>query len=207
MYVETADPAFKSSLFNSVVAPRPIGWISTLDETGAPNLAPFSYFNGMSATPPMVMFACNQPADRDEKDTLNNARRTGEFVANLATWALRDEMNGSSATVPHGVDEFALVGLEKAASRIVKPPRVAASPVAMECRVLRVFDFEPEAPGERRSSVVFGRVLAMHFADEYLDAAGRFDVLKAQPLARLGGFNYLVVKELFEMGRPGSGAG
>jgi flavin reductase (DIM6/NTAB) family NADH-FMN oxidoreductase RutF len=202
MYIETSDPAYKSSLFNAIVAPRPIGWISSLDETGAPNLAPFSYFNGMSATPPMLMFACNQPADRDEKDTLNNVRRTGEFVANLATYVLREQMNGSSATVPHGVDEFELVGLVKGASRLVKPPRVAASPVAMECRLLRVVDFEPEGPGERRSSVVFGRVIAMHIDDAYLDEAGRFDLLKAQPLARLGGYTYAAVKELFEMGRP-----
>jgi flavin reductase (DIM6/NTAB) family NADH-FMN oxidoreductase RutF len=205
MYIETSDPAYKTSLFNAIVAPRPIGWISTLDETGAANLAPFSYFNGMSATPPMVMFACNEPADRDEKDTLRNVRRTGEFVANLATFALREEMNGTSATVPHGVDEFELTGLAKGASRRVKPPRVAASPVSMECRLLRVFDFEPEAPGERRSSVVFGRVLAIHIDDAYLDADGRFDVVKARPMARLGGFAYLAVDEVFQMMRPKGG--
>ena len=207
MFIETSHPAYKSSLFNAIVAPRPIGWISTLDEKGAANLAPFSYFNGMSASPPMVMFACNQPADRYEKDTLNNVRRTGEFVANLATWALREEMNGSSATVPHGVDEFELMGLAKGVSRRVKPPRVAASPVAMECRLLRVVDFEPQGPDERRSSVVFGRVLAMHIDDAYVDDAGRFDVLKARPLARLGGFTYLAVEQVFEMGRPRGRAG
>lgn len=202
MYLETSAPGYKASLFNSIVAPRPIGWISTLDSTGLANLAPFSYFNGMSATPPMVMFACNEPTDRAEKDTLANARRSGEFVANLATFALREAMNTSSATVPQGVDEFELAGLEKAASCLVNPPRVAASPVAMECRVLRIFDFLPELAGERKSSVVFGRVLAMHVDDSYLDAQGRFDVLKAQPLARLGGFNYLAVQDVFEMGRP-----
>jgi flavin reductase (DIM6/NTAB) family NADH-FMN oxidoreductase RutF len=141
-----------------------------------------------------VMFACNQPADRDEKDTLNNVRRTGEFVANLATYALREEMNGSSATVPHGVDEFELVGLAKGTSQCVKPPRVAASPVAMECRLLRVVDFEPEAA-------------AMHIDDAYLDEAGRFNMLKARPLARLGGFTYLAVGDVFEMGRPKAAAG
>lgn len=202
MYVETSNPAYKASLFNSIVAPRPIGWISTLDAKGVANLAPFSFFNGMSATPPMVMFACNQPPDRPEKDTLANARASGEFVANLATYALREPMNLSSTTVPHGVDEFELAGLEKAVSTMVKAPRVARSPVAMECRVLRVFDFDPEDPGERRSSVVFGRVLAIHIDDAYLDAQGRFDVLKAQPIARLGGFNYLAVQELFELPRP-----
>lgn len=129
-------------------------------------------------------------------------RATGEFVANLATYALREAMNASSATVPHGVDEFVLAGLAKASSRLVKPPRVAATPVAMECRVLRIVDFPPESPGERTSSVVFGRVLALHVDDAYLDTNGRFDTLKAQPLARLGGFNYLAVTASFEMGRP-----
>lgn len=202
MYIATNDPGYRSSLFNAVVAPRPIGWISSLDARGTANLAPFSYFNGMSATPPMVMFACNQPADRAEKDTLANVRATGEFVANLATYALREAMNASSATVPHGTDEFVLAGLDKAPSQLVKPPRVAATPVAMECRVLRIVDFPPEAPGERTSSVVFGRVLALHVDDAYLDADGRFDLLKARPLARLGGFNYTAVEACFPLGRP-----
>jgi flavin reductase (DIM6/NTAB) family NADH-FMN oxidoreductase RutF len=196
---------YRASLFNSVVAPRPIGWISTVDAEGVPNLAPFSYFNGMSATPPMVMFACNAPDDRPEKDTLANARATGEFAANLATWELRHAMNRSSATVPHGVDEFELAGVTRLPSRIIRAPQVAQSPVSMECKVLRIFDFEPEHPGDRRSSVVFGRVLSIRVDDAYLDANGRFDVLRASPIARLGGFNYLAVRELFELARPGKG--
>lgn len=204
MVIDPLDPGrYKASLFNSVVAPRPIGWISTVDADGVPNLAPFSYFNGMSATPPMVMFACNAPDDRPEKDTLANARATGEFAANLATWELRHAMNRSSATVPHGVDEFELAGVTRLPSRIIRAPQVAQSPVSMECRVLRIFDFEPEQPGDRRSSVVFGRVLSIRVDDAYLDANGRFDVLRAAPIARLGGFNYLAVRELFELARPG----
>ena len=202
MYIETSDSAYKSSLFNAIVAPRPIGWISSLDEMGTPNLAPFSYFNGMSATPPMVMFACKGPADRPEKDTLANVRRTGEFVANLATYDLRDAMNMTSSTVPSGVDEFDLAGLVKLPSRLIKPHRVAASPVSMECRLLRVVDFPPDGPGERKSSVVFGRVLALHIDDASVDAKGRFDMLKARPLARLGGFTYLAVSDVFELPRP-----
>lgn len=203
MYIDPLDSGqYRPSLFNSVVAPRPIGWISTVDADGTPNLAPFSYFNGISATPPMVMFACNAPDDRHEKDTIANVRATGEFVVNLATWTLREEMNRSSETVPHGVDEFMLAGIEKLASRVVRPPQVAASPVSMECKLLRICDFEPEHPGERRSSVAFGRVVSIRVADDYMDASGRFDVLKAAPIARLHGFNYLAARELFELTRP-----
>lgn len=203
MEIDTRDPAqYKPSLFNSVVAPRPIGWISTMSSAGQANLAPFSFFNGISSTPPMVMFACNAPEDRHEKDTLINVRATGEFVANLATWALRDEMNMSSSTVPHGIDEFVLAGVSKRASRLVAPPQVAEAPVALECRVIRIVDFAPDGPNERRSGVVFGRVVSIRVDPEYLDGNGRFDVLKAAPIARLGGFHYLAVRDLFELVRP-----
>ena len=114
-------------------------------------------------------------------------------------------MNLTSSTVPRGIDEFDVAGLRKAPSRLVKPPQVAASPAAMECRVLRIVDIEPEHAAERRSSVVIGRVVALRIDDAYLDRNGRFDVLKAEPIARLGGFNYLAVRELFELNRPAGG--
>lgn len=203
MYVATDDPRYRGSLFNSIVAPRPIGWVSTLGPDGRANLAPFSYFNGISAAPPMVMFANNAPEDRPEKDSLANVRESGEFCVSLTTYALREAMNASSATVPRGVDEFELAGLSKAPCERVRCPRVAESPAALECRVLRIVDFPPLQAGDRASGVVFGRVVAVHIDDAYLDAQGRFDVLKAQPIARLGGFNYLRVAELFTLQRPG----
>jgi len=122
---ETA-PGFKRSLFNAIVAPRPIGWISSLSATGVANLAPFSHFNLVSTAPPVLIFSCNAAGDRPEKDTLANVRATGEFVANLVTWDLREAMNQTSLNVPHGTDEFALAGLEKLASVKVRPPRVGA---------------------------------------------------------------------------------
>ncbi len=130
-----ATPGFKRTLFNAIVAPRPIGWISTINGKGQVNLAPFSHFNLVSTSPPVVIFSCNAPADRHEKDTIANVRETGEFVTNLATWDLREPMNLSSMNAPYGTDEFELAGLEKAPSVMVKPPRVAASPASMECRV------------------------------------------------------------------------
>lgn len=205
MYYDPVASGFRNSLLNSVVAPRPIGWISTLDAHGRANLAPFSYFNAISSTPPMVMFACNEPADRAEKDSLANARATGEFCANLATYALREAMNLTSVTVPHGQDEFVWAGLEKAECRVIRCPRVAASPAALECRVMRIIDFPSQQPGERNCGVVFGRVVGLHIDDELLVEEGRFDVTRAQPIARLGGFSYLRVQELFLMSRPGGG--
>ncbi len=202
MQFDTSSPEYRSSLFNAIVAPRPIGWVSTVSAAGVANLAPFSYFNGISATPPMVMFSCNAPQDRSEKDSLANARASGEFCVNLASYALREQMNITSTMAPESVDEFDLAGLERTACTLIKAPRVLAAPAALECKVLRIVDFPPQGPGERTASVVFGRVVMVHVQDDYLDAAGRFDVQKAQPLARLGGFNYLRVTELFELKRP-----
>jgi flavin reductase (DIM6/NTAB) family NADH-FMN oxidoreductase RutF len=203
MYIDTSDIVhFKNSIFNAIVAPRPIGWISTVSGSGVCNLAPFSYFNGISATPPMVMFAANAPEDRDEKDTLANVRATGEFVVNFVSWAHREAMNRTSAPVRHGVDEFEVAGLAKEPSAKVKPPRVAGAPAHLECAMLRIVDFPPQAPGERTSSVVFGRVVAVHIAEEFLDANGRFDTPGARPIARLGGFSYATLGEIFEMRRP-----
>lgn len=195
-------PGFKRSIFNAIVAPRPIGWISTLSEEGVANLAPFSQFNLVSTAPPVVMFACNTPADRAEKDTITNVRASGEFVVNLVSWALREAMNVSSTPAPHGVDEFGLAAIAKAACVKVGPPRVAASPANLECRVLRIIEIDPQDPGDTPSTVVFGKVVGLHIADGFLDEDGRFDTLKAQPTTRLGGIQYATVGEVVEMPAP-----
>jgi len=195
-------PNFKRTLFNAIVAPRPIGWISTINGQGQVNLAPFSHFNLVSTAPPVVMFSCNEPADRREKDTVTNVRETGEFVTNLVTWNLRDQMNITSLNAPYGTDEFALAGLEKAPSIMVLPPRVAASPASMECRLLRIVDIAPRGPGDTRSSVVFGHVVGLHLDDAFVEASGRFDVARTMPLTRLGGNQYASVGPLVELPRP-----
>jgi flavin reductase (DIM6/NTAB) family NADH-FMN oxidoreductase RutF len=202
MRFDPSSPDYRVSLFNGIVAPRPIGWISTVDAAGVANLAPFSYFNGVSATPPMVMFACNAPEDRAEKDSLANVRASGEFCVNLAAYSLRTAMIASSASAAPHVDEFALTGLERLPCDLIGVPRVAAAPAALECKVIRIVDLPPERSADRACGVVFGRVVMVHVLDEYLDANGRFDALKAQPMARLGGFSYLRVTEVFEMQRP-----
>jgi flavin reductase (DIM6/NTAB) family NADH-FMN oxidoreductase RutF len=190
------------AIFNAIVAPRPIGWISSQSAEGHVNLAPFSHFNIVSTAPAVILFSCNTPADRPQKDTLANVRATGEFVYNLATLALAEAVNNTSAAAPFDVDEFTLAGLEKAPSVNVKPPRVAASPANLECRVLRIVEIEPEEAGDTPSNVVFGRVIGLHIRDEFLTDKRRFDTLKAQPLTRLGGIQYAAPGPIFEMPAP-----
>ncbi|MGF6767697.1 flavin reductase (DIM6/NTAB) family NADH-FMN oxidoreductase RutF [Paraburkholderia sp. GAS199] len=203
MFIDlAATPDFKRTLFNAIVAPRPIGWISTMNGKGQVNLAPFSHFNLVSTAPPVVIFSCNAPADRHEKDTIANVRETGEFVTNLVTWDLREPMNLSSMNAPYGTDEFELAGLEKAPSSIVKPPRVAASPASMECRLLRIVEIEPTGPGETFSHVVFGRIVGVHLDDRFVDAEGRFDTAGTEPLTRMDGNRYATVGRMDVLGRP-----
>lgn len=196
-------PLFKASVFNSVVVPRPIGWIGTLGPQGVANLAPFSYFNALSAAPPMVMFCCNAShSEGGDKDTLHNTRARGEFSVNLVTWALREQMNVSSAPAPRAVDEFELAGLEKAPCQLIGAPRVAAAATSLECRVVRIVDLPTDESSGQINTMVIGRVLGVHVRDDLVDAQGRVDVMGERPLTRLGGFRYGVVTEIFEMPRP-----
>ena len=187
--------------FKACVVPRPIGWISTLNAAGAPNLAPFSFFNAVSERPPMVMYCANGAhIEGGEKDSTRNARETGEFVANLATWELRAAVNLSSKRVARTVSEFALTGLEPVASTLVRPPRVGASPIALECRVIAVHELPDEGSGEINRMVI-GRVLGIHIADHLL-VNGHVSIPKLRPIARLGYREYAVVESVFEMVRP-----
>jgi flavin reductase (DIM6/NTAB) family NADH-FMN oxidoreductase RutF len=187
--------------FKACVVPRPIGWISTLDAAGALNLAPFSFFNAVSERPPMVMYCANGlHIEGGEKDSTQNARETGEFVANLATWELRDAVNLTSRRVPRTVDEFALAGLQPSPSTLVRPPRVAATPIALECRVVAVHELPDEGTGEINRMVI-GRVLGIHIADHLL-VDGHVSIPRLRPIARLGYREYAVVESVFEMVRP-----
>lgn len=181
--------------FKALVVPRPIGWISSLSASGVANLAPYSFFNAVSNRPNIVMFSSG-----GRKDSAANIEATGEFVCNMATWDLREAMNQSSANVGADIDEFELAGLDKAPSRLVKPPRVAASPVAFECTYLQTVELPPSngAP----NLVVFGQVIGIHIDDDVIQD-GKVDVTGFKPIARLGYNDYAVVEELFEMVRPG----
>jgi flavin reductase (DIM6/NTAB) family NADH-FMN oxidoreductase RutF len=203
MFYETKDHhGLPHSPFKSLIVPRPIGWISSLSADGIPNLAPFSFFNGLTDSPPMVMFACNGPASDDgRKDSAANVEATGEFVVNMATEALTDQMNASSATVPNEVNEFELAGLTAEPSVLVKAPRVAESPAHMECKFLQKLDLPSNHP-DRRNEMIIGEVIGIHIKDEVL-VDGLVDVTKFRPLARLGYMQYTVVDKVFTLDRPG----
>ncbi|MAQ35838.1 MULTISPECIES: flavin reductase family protein [Thioclava] len=182
--------------FNSIVAPRPIGWISTRSEMGD-NLAPYSFFNAVAYTPPQVIFSSTGvKPDRDgTKDSVSQLREAGVFCANLVTYALKDQMNASCANYPAGTDEFAECGIEKAECETIDCPRVAAAPASLECRVVQVIKLLGEG-----NYLVHGEVTGIHIADDCLK-----DGLYSPPdrLVRLGNRgDYAAVSETFEMLRP-----
>lgn len=184
---------------NSIVVPRPIGWISTLDPEGRRNLAPYSFFNLYSYKPPIVGFSSN-----GWKDSVANIAATGEFVWNLATRDLAAAMNETSAPLPHGDDEFLRAKLEAAPSRLVKAPRVAASPVAFECKLTQMIPLTNTAGQEVNSWLTLGEVVCIHI-DQRLIVDGVYDTVAAKPIARGGGpTDYFAVEESvrFHMRRP-----
>jgi flavin reductase (DIM6/NTAB) family NADH-FMN oxidoreductase RutF len=194
------DHGLRYNPLKACVAPRPIGWITTLSAGGVVNLAPFSFFNLLSYDPPFVMFSAGgHEEDGGKKDTVVNVEATGEFVYNMATYAQRDEMNATARIVARGVDELAAAGLQPLPSRLVRPPRVAGSPVHFECRLHQVVTL----PGNRPSSehhVVIGRVVAVHIDDAVL-TDGRLDLVKVKPIARLGYQDYAAVEAIFQMAK------
>ena len=202
MFYETNGPhGLKHDPFKSLVAPRPIGWISSQAASGVINLAPFSFFNAMATHPPVVVFGCNGVhVEGGVKDTLANIEETGEFVANIATWELRDQMNLTSASVPRTVDEMREAGLDPAPCRLVKPPRVAATPANLECKYLETVTLPSEDPAEPNQAV-FGQVIGVHI-DESIITDGMIDMTKFKPIARLGYMDYTVVDNVFTMARP-----
>ena len=201
MHYDTAkrDHGLPHDPFKALVVPRPIGWIGTLGKDGVANLAPYSFFNAVSDRPPMVMFSSG-----GRKDSLRNIEDTGEFTCSIATWALREAMNLSSAPVAPGVDEFVLAGLTKAPSRFVKPPRVAESPAAFECRLWQTLPLPPHKPGAAPSyTMVIGQVVGIYIDDMFIQD-GIVHRGEMRALARLGYMDYSVLRPeaMFTMNRP-----
>jgi len=186
------------------IVPRPIGWVSTVDEQGQANLAPFSFFNAVCPNPPHVLFCpMTRGTDLASKDTLANIRATGEFVVNIVTERLALAMNITATELPAGVDEFEAAGLKKMPSAAVRPPRVAESPVHFECRLAQIIDLGN--PGEAGSGhVVIGRVVHLHVDESVLFDGDKIDLARLQPIGRLAGSAYTRVTDLFEMVRPPS---
>jgi flavin reductase (DIM6/NTAB) family NADH-FMN oxidoreductase RutF len=186
--------------FKALVVPRPIGWISSVDLEGRPNLAPYSMFNAVASEPPCVMFASSLREGGDAKDSRYCAEATGDFVVNLATYEWRAEINTTSATLPRGESEHEAAGLELIPSRLVKAPSVKCSPVHLECVFLRSIELPSNKP-DAGNFVTFGRVVGVYI-DDSLIVDGRVDIRRARPIARLGYMDYAVVDEIFEMIAP-----
>ena len=185
--------------FNAIVGPRPIGWVSTRGADGGVNLAPYSFFNAFNYIPPIIGFSSTGP-----KNSLRNVQETGEFVWNLATRKLAEQMNTTSASVPYGVDEFELAGLEKAPSRLVAPPRVAASPVHFECKLADIVQLKSAAGVPVSTWLVLGEVVGVHI-DRALLKDGVFDTFGAEIILRAGGATaYAAIgpEARFDMVRP-----
>jgi flavin reductase (DIM6/NTAB) family NADH-FMN oxidoreductase RutF len=185
--------------FKAIVAPRPIGWITTMSAKGEINLAPYSFFNAITALPPIVMFS-----SEGFKDSVAFAEETKEFVCSIATFDLRDQMNDTSAPLPRGQSEMQFTGLESAPSRFVKPPRVAASPCALECEWIKTVGFENVDGRKLDRYVVFGHVVSVYIDDRFIKN-GRLDTAAMRPIARCGYDEYAMVETVSKMTRPPGG--
>jgi flavin reductase (DIM6/NTAB) family NADH-FMN oxidoreductase RutF len=192
----------------SAVAPRPIAWVSTMSASGQPNLAPFSFFNAVCAKPPLLAFApalrmSDKPRpDRKTaaapKDTLRNIRETREFVINAVTYELGEAMNLTSGDYDASTDEFEIAKLASAPSLVVRPRRVAESPVSFECKLHQILDFNPEPEG---GSLVIGEIVSIHVDETHLKE-GRLDRNSLDLIGRMGGMQYTRTTQRFEMIRP-----
>ncbi len=199
------DHGLRFAPFKSCVVPRPIAWISTVNARGVVNLAPFSQSNILGWDPPYVMFSAFTRFDGRRKDSVANAEETGEFIFNMATYALRDAVVLTSAIEEAGLDEMAQAGLTPVPSRLVKPPRVAECPISLECKHYQTTILPSDTEG-LFNSVVVGRVVGIHIDDSVITSTGKIDVAKIRPLARLGYLDYTSVTDVFEMRPAGTTA-
>ena len=194
--LEQMAPLEAYKLFITAIIPRPIGWISTVSKSGVPNAAPFSWFNAVCGDPLMVMAAIGKRKG-EMKDTSTNIRDTGEFVVNVVSEACAEKMIQSSADYPPETSEFTAAGLTPLPSEVVKPARIAESPVHIECKLEQIIPL-----GNNATDLVIGRCVRMHIADSVLAPDGRIDAAKLRPLARLGRDEYAVVTKLIHFPRP-----
>lgn len=185
-------------VLTGVIVPRPIAFVSTVSSDGVVNLAPFSFFNAVSSSPPTVVIGISRNADWKEKDTLANIEATGEFVVNVVVDDIAEAMNATAAEFPADVDEFEIAGLTQAKSTLIKPPRVAETPVALECRLNQVVQI---GSGNSESGLVIGDIALVHIRDDIINGH-RIDQQKLRPTGRLAGSMYCHTLDVFEMVRP-----
>jgi len=195
---KTVPPTVSYRLLVGSVVPRPIAFVSTTSTGGVHNLAPFSFFNAVCGDPPVVLFC---PVWRDPmKDTLVNVRDTHEFVVNIVSEGIVEQMNLCSAEFPANVDEFAMSGLTPVPSDIVRAPRVAESPVSLECKLLQIVEISAQPMG---GNIVIGEVVRFHVDDGIIDSSSyRIDAEKLQAVGRMSGFDYARTRDRFSLVRP-----
>ena len=185
-----------NAVLTGVIVPRPIAFVSTMSPDGEVNLAPYSFFNAVSYN--HVVFSSSRHVSNKSKDTLRNIEETGQFVVNIVVDPIADAMNATAAEYPEGVDEFEIAGLTHAPSQIVKPPRVAESPVNIECELDQVVQI---GSGPHEHGLVIGKILLMHVSDDVIDGH-RIDQAKLMATGRMAGNMYCRTNDRFEMVRP-----
>lgn len=190
------DPATCYKILVNVIIPRPIAFVSTVSTGGVYNVAPFSFFNAFCGDPPIVGFA---PNNNPPKDTLVNARDTGEFVVNIVTEEIAEQMNLTAKRYPPEVNEFEIAKLTAAPSQIVRAPRVLESPVNLECKVKQIIEISNRPDG---NSLVLGEVVCFHVDDSVIDSRYRIDSEKLHVIGRLGGTAYAKTRDRLHMTRP-----
>lgn len=185
-------------LLTGTIIPRPIAWVSTVDNNGINNLAPFSYFNMVGDDPPHIMFSTRRDTNSN-KDTLNNILVNKQFVVNMVTESLAEQMNATAQSVPSDIDEFDLVGVTPIPSVAVKPMRVKESPIHLECELVHHYFLENHKQGG--ACIIIGRVVHMHFEDNVLLEDFKINMETYKPIARLAGSNYSKIGEIFSVKR------
>jgi flavin reductase (DIM6/NTAB) family NADH-FMN oxidoreductase RutF len=196
------EPRYLYSFFTSAIVPRPIAWISTIDQHGVPNLSPFSYFNMMSTRPPVMVFSPGRNIrNGKQKDTYENIKEVGECVIHMVSFALAEKMNHTSASFPRDIDEFKEAGLEAIPSDLVRPLRLKDSPLAFECKIIQVVELGTEGGA---GCIVICEILKIHVDESILTERGTVDILKLDVIGRLGGNQYcrIGMENVFELMRP-----
>jgi len=195
----TLTPPVAYHWMTTTILPRPIAWVSTISADGKVNLAPFSFFQGVTANPPTLMFVPVNNRDGGKKDTVRNIELVPEFVVNLVPRGLAEAMNQTSALLPYGESEFEAFGIARAPSTRVRPPRVDGAPVAFECALHQIVHI---GEGPLAANVIFGRILVAHVRDDVLGPGGQPDARKLDLVGRMGGEGYTTTRDTFAMARP-----
>ena len=201
MLIDPAETSIRDMYQHMIraITPRPIAWVSTISDDGIVNLAPFSFFSGVSANPPSVVFSVANRRDGSKKDTLQNIEANRQFVVNVVSRVQAEAMNQTSAEYPPDIDEFQAAGLTAVPATHVTPPRVAGAPIQMECELMQVV---PVGDGPAAGNLVIGRILTMHVDDQVVDANGKIDPAKVDSIGRMGGASYTTTRDRFDLDRP-----